>query len=103
MSSSAIGGDALGHVGGEASLSVLPSMEGVLPIRGVDKSTGEAIPIDAAPSLSKADDPFRVDIVRAQRTSVFSEEEMQSTAFKCVREWDALASLSDAPKDSECL
>ncbi|KAL2474234.1 hypothetical protein Adt_34970 [Abeliophyllum distichum] len=28
---------------------------------------------------------------------------MHSTAFKCVREWDVLASASDAPKDSEGL
>ncbi|KAL2455328.1 Plus3 domain-containing protein [Abeliophyllum distichum] len=56
MSSSAIGGDTLGRVGGEASPSVSPSMEGVLPIRGVYGSTGKAIPIDAA--------PFRVDVVR---------------------------------------
>ncbi|KAL2541366.1 Uncharacterized protein Adt_02344 [Abeliophyllum distichum] len=40
MSSSATGGDALGRVG------------------------GEAIPIDAAPSLREADDLFRVDVVR---------------------------------------
>ncbi|KAL2517015.1 putative abhydrolase domain-containing protein [Abeliophyllum distichum] len=64
MSSSATGGDALGRVGGEASPSVLPSMEDVLPILGVDGSTGEAIPIDVAPSLREADDPFRVDVVR---------------------------------------
>ncbi|KAL2518532.1 hypothetical protein Adt_14779 [Abeliophyllum distichum] len=64
MSSSATGGDSLGCVGDEASPSVSPSMEGVLPIRGVDGSTGEAIPIDAAPSLREADDPFRADVVR---------------------------------------
>ncbi|KAL2471987.1 Uncharacterized protein Adt_40123 [Abeliophyllum distichum] len=56
MSSSAIGGDTLGRVGGEASPSVSPSMEGVLPIRSVYGSTGEAIPIDAA--------LFMVDVVR---------------------------------------
>ncbi|KAL2511761.1 Uncharacterized protein Adt_17361 [Abeliophyllum distichum] len=39
-------------------------MEGVLPIRGVDGSTGEAIHIDTTPSLREADDPFRVDVVR---------------------------------------
>ncbi|KAL2541038.1 Uncharacterized protein Adt_02016 [Abeliophyllum distichum] len=64
MSSSATGGDALGRAGDEASPSVSPSIEGVLPIRGVDGSTGEAIPIDAAPSLREADDPFRADVVR---------------------------------------
>ncbi|KAL2491493.1 Glyceraldehyde-3-phosphate dehydrogenase [Abeliophyllum distichum] len=39
-------------------------MEGVYPIRGVDGGTGEVIPIDAAPSLREADDPFRADVVR---------------------------------------
>ncbi|KAL2519094.1 hypothetical protein Adt_15341 [Abeliophyllum distichum] len=39
-------------------------MEGVLPIRGVDGSTGEAIPIDAAPSLREVDDLFRANVVR---------------------------------------
>ncbi|KAL2461800.1 Uncharacterized protein Adt_45220 [Abeliophyllum distichum] len=63
MSLSTAGGDALGLVGDEASLSVLPSMEGVLPIRGVDGNTGEAIPMDAAPGLREADDPFRADVV----------------------------------------
>ncbi|KAL2481039.1 hypothetical protein Adt_34005 [Abeliophyllum distichum] len=63
QAASATGRDTLGCVGGEASPSVSPSMEGVLPIRGVDGSTGEAIPIDAAPSLREADDPFRVDVV----------------------------------------
>ncbi|KAL2517344.1 Uncharacterized protein Adt_13591 [Abeliophyllum distichum] len=64
MSSSAAGGDAIGRVGDKASPSMSPSMEGVLPIRGVDGNTGEAIPIDTAPGLSEADDPFRADIVR---------------------------------------
>ncbi|KAL2499543.1 Uncharacterized protein Adt_25093 [Abeliophyllum distichum] len=31
---------------------------------GVDGSTGEAIPIDVAPSLRRADDPYRADVVR---------------------------------------
>ncbi|KAL2457868.1 Uncharacterized protein Adt_46192 [Abeliophyllum distichum] len=39
-------------------------MEGVLPIRGVDRNTGEALPIDVALGLREADDPFRVDVVR---------------------------------------
>ncbi|KAL2541047.1 putative abhydrolase domain-containing protein [Abeliophyllum distichum] len=64
MSSSATGGEALGRAGDEAYPSVSPSMEGVLPIRGVDGSTGEAIPIDAALSLREANDPFRADEVR---------------------------------------
>ncbi|KAL2492134.1 Uncharacterized protein Adt_27762 [Abeliophyllum distichum] len=64
MSSSATGGDTLGRAGDEASHSVSLSMEGVLPIRGVDGSTGETIPIDAAPSLREADDSFMADVVR---------------------------------------
>ncbi|KAL2542782.1 hypothetical protein Adt_03760 [Abeliophyllum distichum] len=38
--------------------------DGILPIRGVDGSTGEVIHLDAAPSLREADDPFRADVVR---------------------------------------
>ncbi|KAL2527107.1 Plus3 domain-containing protein [Abeliophyllum distichum] len=64
MSSSATGGDALRRVEGEASPSVSPSMEGVLPIRGVDGSTGEALPIGPAPGLREASDPYRVEVVR---------------------------------------
>ncbi|KAL2465808.1 Glyceraldehyde-3-phosphate dehydrogenase [Abeliophyllum distichum] len=64
MSSSVTRGDAIGHVGGEASPSVSPSMEDVLPIRGVDVNTGEVLPIDAVPGLREADHPFRVDVVR---------------------------------------
>ncbi|KAL2472295.1 Uncharacterized protein Adt_40431 [Abeliophyllum distichum] len=41
-----------------------PSMEGVLPIRGVDGSTGEAIPIASTPGLREAEDPYRADVVR---------------------------------------
>ncbi|KAL2497705.1 hypothetical protein Adt_23255 [Abeliophyllum distichum] len=64
MSSSTTGGDIQRRVGGEASPPVSPSMEGVLPIRDVDGSTGKAIPIDAALSLRRADDPYRADVVR---------------------------------------
>ncbi|KAL2453801.1 Uncharacterized protein Adt_48700 [Abeliophyllum distichum] len=64
MSSSATGGDALRRVGGEASPSVSPLMEGVLPIRGVDGNTGEALPIGQAPGLREAEDPYRADVVR---------------------------------------
>ncbi|KAL2466612.1 Plus3 domain-containing protein [Abeliophyllum distichum] len=64
MSSSITGGDAARRVGGETSPPVSSSMEGVLPIRGVDGSTGEAIPIDATPSLRGSDDPYRADVVR---------------------------------------
>ncbi|KAL2526402.1 hypothetical protein Adt_11456 [Abeliophyllum distichum] len=64
MSSSSTGGDAIRRVGGEASPPVSPCMEGVLPIRGVDGSTGEAIPIDVTPSLRRADDPYKANVVR---------------------------------------
>ncbi|KAL2490271.1 Uncharacterized protein Adt_25899 [Abeliophyllum distichum] len=64
MSSSVTRGDALGRVGGEVSPSVSPSIEDVLPIRGVDRNTGKALPIDAVPGLREADDPFMVDVVR---------------------------------------
>ncbi|KAL2487118.1 putative abhydrolase domain-containing protein [Abeliophyllum distichum] len=64
MSSSTTGGDAIRRVGDEASLPVSPCMEGVLPIRGVDGSTGEAILIHTAPSLNGVDDPYRADVVR---------------------------------------
>ncbi|KAL2480241.1 Uncharacterized protein Adt_33207 [Abeliophyllum distichum] len=64
MSLSAAGGVVLGRVGDEASPFVSPSMEGVLPIRGVDGNTGEAIPMDAAPGLKEANDLFRADVVR---------------------------------------
>ncbi|KAL2492793.1 Uncharacterized protein Adt_28421 [Abeliophyllum distichum] len=64
MSSSATGGDTLRRVEGEASPSVSQSMEGVLPIRGVDGNTGEALPIGPAPGLREASDPYRVEVVR---------------------------------------
>ncbi|KAL2474710.1 Uncharacterized protein Adt_35446 [Abeliophyllum distichum] len=64
MSSSSTGEDATRRVGGEASLPVSPCLEGVLHIRGVDGSTGEAIPIGVTPSLRGADDPYRADVVR---------------------------------------
>ncbi|KAL2504672.1 Uncharacterized protein Adt_20293 [Abeliophyllum distichum] len=62
--SGSIGGDSTRFGGGEASPPVSPSMEGVLPIRGVDGSTGEAIPIASTPGLRKAEDPYRADVVR---------------------------------------
>ncbi|KAL2517959.1 Uncharacterized protein Adt_14206 [Abeliophyllum distichum] len=55
MSSSSTGGDAIRRVGEEESLPVSSCMEGVLPIRGVDGSTGKAIPIDVTSSLRGAD------------------------------------------------
>ncbi|KAL2518664.1 Uncharacterized protein Adt_14911 [Abeliophyllum distichum] len=62
--SSATGGNAQRRVEGEASPSVSPSMEGVLPIRGVDGNTDEALPIGPAPGLREASDPYRVEVVR---------------------------------------
>ncbi|KAL2525972.1 Uncharacterized protein Adt_11026 [Abeliophyllum distichum] len=64
MSSSSTGGDATRRVGGEASPPVSPYLEGVLPIRGMDGSTGEAIPIDVTPNFRGADNPYRADVVR---------------------------------------
>ncbi|KAL2527078.1 Uncharacterized protein Adt_12132 [Abeliophyllum distichum] len=59
-----IGGDNTGCGGGEASSHVLPVLEGVLPIRGVDGSTGEAIPMGPISGLREVDDPYRADVVR---------------------------------------
>ncbi|KAL2532385.1 Plus3 domain-containing protein [Abeliophyllum distichum] len=64
MSFSSTGGDATRRVGGEASLHALSCLEGVMPIRGVDGNTGEAIPIGVSPGLRGADDPYRADVVR---------------------------------------
>ncbi|KAL2475446.1 Uncharacterized protein Adt_36182 [Abeliophyllum distichum] len=64
MSSSVTGGDALRRVEGEASPCVSPSMEGVLPIRGVDGSTGEALPMGVVPGLRGVGDPYMADVVR---------------------------------------
>ncbi|KAL2476176.1 Uncharacterized protein Adt_36912 [Abeliophyllum distichum] len=47
-----------------ASPSVSPSMEDVLPIRGIDGNTGEALPIGPAPGLRKGTDPYRMEVVR---------------------------------------
>ncbi|KAL2525650.1 putative abhydrolase domain-containing protein [Abeliophyllum distichum] len=52
--SSVTGGDALRRVEGEASPCVSPSMEGVLPIRGVDGSIGEALPMGVVPGTPSA-------------------------------------------------
>ncbi|KAL2492420.1 Uncharacterized protein Adt_28048 [Abeliophyllum distichum] len=64
MSSSATGGDALRRVEGEASPSVSPSMERVLPIRGVDGSTGKALSMGVVPGLRGVGDPYMADVVR---------------------------------------
>ncbi|KAL2504376.1 Uncharacterized protein Adt_19997 [Abeliophyllum distichum] len=47
-----------------ASHSVSPSMEDVLPIRGIDGNTGEALPIGPAPRLREGSDPYRTEVVR---------------------------------------
>ncbi|KAL2524377.1 Uncharacterized protein Adt_09431 [Abeliophyllum distichum] len=47
-----------------ASPSVSPSMEDVLPIRGIDGNTGEALPIGPAPGLREGTDPYRMEVVR---------------------------------------
>ncbi|KAL2465116.1 Uncharacterized protein Adt_40967 [Abeliophyllum distichum] len=47
-----------------ASPSVSPSMENVLPIRGIDGNTGEALPIGPAPGLREGTDPYRMEVVR---------------------------------------
>ncbi|KAL2519183.1 Uncharacterized protein Adt_15430 [Abeliophyllum distichum] len=47
-----------------ASHSVSPSMEDVLPIRGIDGNTGEALPIGPAPGLREGSDPYRTEVVR---------------------------------------
>ncbi|KAL2525100.1 Uncharacterized protein Adt_10154 [Abeliophyllum distichum] len=62
--SGSIGGGATRFGGDEASPPVSPSMEGVLPIRGVDGSTGEAIPIASTPGLREVEDPYRADVIR---------------------------------------
>ncbi|KAL2476406.1 Uncharacterized protein Adt_37142 [Abeliophyllum distichum] len=62
--SGSVGGGSAGCAGGEASPSVSPSMEGVLPIRGVDGSTGEALPIGPTLGLREAGDPYRADVIR---------------------------------------
>ncbi|KAL2480930.1 Uncharacterized protein Adt_33896 [Abeliophyllum distichum] len=45
-----------------ASPSVSPSMEDVLPIRGIDGNTGEALPIGPAPGLREGTDPYRMEV-----------------------------------------
>ncbi|KAL2453968.1 Uncharacterized protein Adt_48533 [Abeliophyllum distichum] len=47
-----------------ASHSVSLSMEDVLPIRGIDGNTSEALPIGPAPGLREESDPYRMEVVR---------------------------------------
>ncbi|KAL2543258.1 Uncharacterized protein Adt_04236 [Abeliophyllum distichum] len=77
--SSGIGGDNTGCGGGEVSSNVLPVLEGVLPIRGVDGSTGEAIPMGTTSGLREAGDPYRADVVRwaaMDVPSIMKEEDL---------------------------
>ncbi|KAL2518967.1 hypothetical protein Adt_15214 [Abeliophyllum distichum] len=76
MSSSTTGGDALKHVEGEASPSVSPSMEGVLPIRGVDGSTGEALPMGVVPGLRGLGTPIWLIWAAMDVPSIMVEEDL---------------------------
>ncbi|KAL2492156.1 Uncharacterized protein Adt_27784 [Abeliophyllum distichum] len=46
------------------SHSVSPSMEDVLPIRGIDGNTDEALPLGLVPGLRERSDPYRMEVVR---------------------------------------
>ncbi|KAL2469669.1 Uncharacterized protein Adt_37805 [Abeliophyllum distichum] len=77
--SSGIGGDNTGCGGGEVSSNVLPILESVLPIRGIDGSTGEAIPMGTTSGLREAGDPYRADVVRwaaMDVPSIMKEEDL---------------------------
>ncbi|KAL2539503.1 hypothetical protein Adt_00481 [Abeliophyllum distichum] len=63
MSTGVVEESIIGRSGEEASPPISPSMEGVLPIRGVDADTGEVVAIPAT-GLREAEDPYRVDVVR---------------------------------------
>ncbi|KAL2519553.1 Uncharacterized protein Adt_15800 [Abeliophyllum distichum] len=74
-----IGGDSIGCGGGDAPFHVLPVLEGVLPIRGIDGSTGEAIPMGTTSGLREASDPYRADVVRwaaMDVPSIMKEEDL---------------------------
>ncbi|KAL2485279.1 Uncharacterized protein Adt_30035 [Abeliophyllum distichum] len=77
--SSGVGGDSIGCGGGDAPFHVLPVLEGVLPIRGIDGSTGEAIPMGTTSGLGEASDPYRADVVRwaaMDVPSIMKEEDL---------------------------
>ncbi|KAL2504490.1 Uncharacterized protein Adt_20111 [Abeliophyllum distichum] len=77
--SSGIGGGSMGRGGGDAPFHVLPVLEGVLPIRGIDGSTGEAIPMGTTSGLREASDPYRADVVRwaaMDVPSIMKEEDL---------------------------
>ncbi|KAL2541132.1 Uncharacterized protein Adt_02110 [Abeliophyllum distichum] len=77
--SSGVGGDSIGRGGGDVHFHVLPVLEGVLPIRGIDGSTGEAIPMGTTSGLGEASDPYRADVVRwaaMDVPSIMKEEDL---------------------------
>ncbi|KAL2457788.1 Uncharacterized protein Adt_46224 [Abeliophyllum distichum] len=77
--SSGVGGDSIGRGGGDVPFHVLPVLEGVLPIRGIDGSTGEAIPMGTTSGLGEASDPYRADVVRwaaMDVPSIMKEEDL---------------------------
>ncbi|KAL2461607.1 hypothetical protein Adt_45027 [Abeliophyllum distichum] len=61
MSTQVVEENVTGRSGEEASPPISPSMECVLPIRGVDADTGEVV---AIPTMKEAEDPYRADVVR---------------------------------------
>ncbi|KAL2472082.1 Uncharacterized protein Adt_40218 [Abeliophyllum distichum] len=63
MSNGVVEENVTGRSWEEASPPISPSMEGVLPIRGVDADTGEVVAIPTT-SLREAEDPYRADVVR---------------------------------------
>ncbi|KAL2456621.1 hypothetical protein Adt_46715 [Abeliophyllum distichum] len=63
MSTGVVEENVTGRSGEEASPPISPSMEDVLPIRGVDADTGEVVAIPIA-SLREAEDPYRANVVR---------------------------------------
>ncbi|KAL2471875.1 hypothetical protein Adt_40011 [Abeliophyllum distichum] len=63
MSTGVVEESVIRRSGEEASLPISPSMEGVLPIRGVDEDTDEVVAIPTA-GLREAEDSYRVDVVR---------------------------------------
>ncbi|KAL2492557.1 hypothetical protein Adt_28185 [Abeliophyllum distichum] len=71
---------------------VSPSMEGVLPIRGVDVNTGEVMAITLVLSLREAEDPYRADVVRWATLDVPSI--MVAEDLKLLREAYMIPSVS---------
>ncbi|KAL2492892.1 Uncharacterized protein Adt_28520 [Abeliophyllum distichum] len=104
MSSSSTRGDATRRVGGETSPPVSLCMEGVLPIRGVDGRTGEAIPTDLTPSLRGGDDPYWADVVRwaaMDVPSIMVEEDLTKLR-KAYRIPDDIELIFPGPNEQAC-